>query len=218
MINLFKKVEIPKKKRAKRRLVDIDIDEISIVTNPAMPSATFTIRKEDQDAAASLRSGLSEILAGARSDLPPLPDAAAVIKQYKADYPDDVLAGIQTFATAILEILDAPPVPTTENIPDAAGTVRKSEGDWPSLGAMTVPLLNLVNPKMGSRLLQKAAEKEGPDPRDEEIDRLIDENKRLRSSRLPSSQKPYIAEFDTIAKAEDDDVEDRWPSVHLFRI
>lgn len=211
------------KKAKTRRLSDIEIDEISLVDKPANRQ-NFLITKMDEEAddleiaeapIDELRGALSEILTGAKPNTPELPAAATILGKYKGDFPDDVLAGIQSFAAAILEILDTPPAPTTENILDAAETVAKSGGDWPSLGSMTVPLLNLVNPKIGSRLLQKAAEERGPDPRDEEIKRLLSENERLRSSRSPSSQKRF-SEFDEITKVEDDDVEDRWPSLHLF--
>lgn len=214
MNNIHKELDKYRKKRKTRRLFDIDVDEISVVSKPAVPSAVFMIRKKDEEEAASLRSGLSEILSGAGPDLPNLPEAAAVIGQYIHDYPDDVRAGIQSFAAAILEIIDAAPAPTSENAPKAAEKVGKSEGDWPSLGTLTIPLLGLVNPKLGARLLRKATEGEGPDPLENEIARLTSENERLRASRSPSSQKS--PEIEGIMKAEDDDVEDRWPSLHLF--
>lgn len=214
MNNIYKELNNCRKKKKARRLLDIDVDEISVVTKPAMPSAVFIIRKEDEDAAESLRSGLSEILSDAGPNLPKLPDAAAIIGKYIHDYPDDVRAGIQSFAAAILEIIDAAPAPASENNLKAAEKVGKSESDWPSLGTLTIPLLGLVNPKLGSRLLQKATEEEDPDPLEKKINRLISENERLRASRSPSSQKS--AEFDGILKAEDDDLEDRWPSLNLF--
>lgn len=241
MKTLLDSFERDRKRRAKRRITDIEVEEISLVDRAAT-GKSFLITKADLDDEAdefekadgeALRSKLQ----GFVSDIGPnpfsLPKAIEMLELYRQEFPSDVLKAIQSLAAAVLEAIAAPDAAPagkgkkkTEKMPGLVYPVdggppriNKGEFEWPSLGIMTLPLLNLVNPEVGRAMLQKRAEAEaeaGPDERDAEIARLESENDRLRKSRSPSSQ-PRGAEFYSMTKADDDDdVEDRWPSLNLF--
>ncbi len=239
MKTLLESFERDRKRRAKRRIMDIEVDEISLVDRAAT-GKQFLITKADDEADEFEKTdgdALFSKLQGFISDIGPDPlglsKAIDLLELYRQEFPSDVLKAIQSLAAAVLEAIAAPDAAPAgkgkkkkEKMPGLVypvnggpPQVEKCAAEWPSLGTLTIPLLNLVNPELGRNLIQKRAEDEaeaGPDERDAKIARLESENDRLRKSRSPSSQ-PRGSEFYELAKAGDDDVEDRWPSFRLFR-
>jgi hypothetical protein len=163
--------------------------------------------------------------------------AAKVLFDYVPEYPDGLKAAIAALAFALVEATNAAPADDElEKIPgvvtDVLGgrTLIKSEGAWPSLGPLAAAMINLSNPKLGARLMEKRRERGEDDgaaiaiaERDEAINELLAENERLRSAqgRRGGSSQQRSAEFfeataaaAAIEKAADpDDIENRWPSL-----
>jgi hypothetical protein len=160
--------------------------------------------------------------------------AAKELGIYLPEFPEGLAAAIAALSHALIEETNAAPADDElEKIPgvvtDVLGGRRliKSEGEWPSLGPMTAALINLTNPKLGARLIEKRRERMEDDgaacaiaERDAAIDELIAENEKLRSSqgRRGGSSQQRSAEFYEASAAmtkaaNPDDPENLWPSL-----
>jgi hypothetical protein len=161
--------------------------------------------------------------------------AAKVLTDYLPEYPEGLAAAVKALAFALTEATSAnvPAENDLEKIPgvmtDVLGgrTLIKSEGAWPSLGPMTAAMINLSNPNLGARIMEKRRERMEDDgaavaiaERDAAIDELLAENEKLRSAqdrRGGSSQarsEEYQETQAAMAKAANpDDPENLWPSL-----
>jgi hypothetical protein len=161
--------------------------------------------------------------------------AAKELGIYLPEFPEGLAAAVAALAFALIEATNAAPADDElEKIPgvvvDVLGgrTLIKSEGDWPSLGPMTAAILNLTNPKLGARIMEKRRERMEDDgaaiaiaERDEAINELLAENEKLRSSKNGrgfSSQQRSAEFFEASSAIEksatkDDDPENLWPSL-----
>jgi hypothetical protein len=214
-----------RRKRA-RRIIDLDIDEISLVDRAAT-GRTFLVKKaedgegiEKSKTSDALEALLAPILAGGPANLPTLEAAVKAIEVVHADMPSDVMEAIQSLALAL--IAAAKSATATKRVPSVIthvdGTkevLKNSDGSdpWASVSGLTLPMLARVRPEIFDRLLAKRAEVEGPDERDAAIEELLDENETLRALRSPSQQirAGYVEASEAIRKGGE--AVDLWPSL-----
>jgi hypothetical protein len=214
------------RRKGARELVDVEIDEISIVDNGANRKKFYIVKREGT---MDLKKALEEFLEGFDVEKALSEDAIAaitksleILSRYKSDFPDDVLSACQILAAAIGKDVD------TEGgnggkpklTPQGYGYSREKDGEsrpvsmgksagdrWPSIaGRASATSQGFATGLVLRPALQKSegAEEDGED--DDPAPFLV--QRRAMKKSIDSQ-----VDDDNIAGAADDGPVDLWPSL-----
>lgn len=212
-------------KRRGRRIENLEIEEISIVDEPANRRRFAIIKAADPGLAKLFSTFLDGIEENMRkADIPAgaieaLKSALEILNKFKNDFPDDVVAALQVLGQAASASAGARPsnggygkTPSDEFTSDeeavkfekfAALNAPSDFGDW----CLTLGLG--ANNKCAQRLLLKRADQSDDDELD---DQPIDELEGPPHSKVKGVSKAMKGQDDAGGEG-DDDHEDLWPSL-----